>query len=543
MLRGFRAPLGRSSRLSFAPPSDRDAGDVSILDTSLGKLKPSRMLAIARCKLWWMTPEWMDSTLSIPAETQFLLVDLSPPGNEGEGPYAIMLPLIDHNFRGTLLSGRGARATEGDITLRVESGDDTVRDSAWGGVLYVAASWEPYELMERGVAYAAKLSGGAKPRVEKAIPPSLDYFGWCTWDAFYSSMTDVDQFTRKAPTGDLAEALRLDIEARELLLETEGEFYLEEMEVIATTAADLPGGTSIGSIFPALSDIGAETKRQNKERADKANEAMQRRGQDMYKQIETNLQHPEEIVKQGQQLYQKIETQMKTPKGQGSKKSDAGPGLRAEGGGTSPMDADAAQGVGSLGDASSKVLNNRNANGNAAQGDGPVGDASQVPKNKKVTGKKKMVYGQYQYTHEEFGLPDMEDLDLPPFRQSPFPLQPRTPPSVVNASAAAAAGGLEEKAKAYGEAEEMNRGREAAAAVGAPKKKQDKAMRFAMRLGMKVAGFFAGLGTSAFVVLYQGLVEPAPPGSFSVRAFTKLAEGSFSVRAFTKLAEGLHEAG
>lgn len=40
-----------------------------------------------------------------------------------------------------------------------------------------------------GVAAAARLSGGAAPLSTKKLPPSLDVFGWCTWDAFYSSVS------------------------------------------------------------------------------------------------------------------------------------------------------------------------------------------------------------------------------------------------------------------------------------------------------------------------------------------------------------------
>lgn len=32
-------------------------------------------------------------------------------------------------------------------------------------------------------------AGGAAPRGTKVVPPSLDVFGWCTWDAFYSSVS------------------------------------------------------------------------------------------------------------------------------------------------------------------------------------------------------------------------------------------------------------------------------------------------------------------------------------------------------------------
>lgn len=68
----------------------------------LVQLLSRRFLACARCKLWWMTPEWGSRALDIPPETQFLLLEV-----EEGGPYAIALPLIDNQtFRGTL---RGPR--------------------------------------------------------------------------------------------------------------------------------------------------------------------------------------------------------------------------------------------------------------------------------------------------------------------------------------------------------------------------------------------------------------------------------------------------
>lgn len=61
------------------------------------QLNFKRLLACARNKLWWMTPEWRGDTWALPPETQFLLAEM----REG-GPYAILLPLIDGDFRATL---------------------------------------------------------------------------------------------------------------------------------------------------------------------------------------------------------------------------------------------------------------------------------------------------------------------------------------------------------------------------------------------------------------------------------------------------------
>ena len=67
-------------------------------DFSLGKLCCERFISSARCKLWWMTPEWGRTAKDLSPETQFLLVEM----REG-GPYAVVLPLIDSDiFRATL---------------------------------------------------------------------------------------------------------------------------------------------------------------------------------------------------------------------------------------------------------------------------------------------------------------------------------------------------------------------------------------------------------------------------------------------------------
>ncbi|MEW5300239.1 MAG: hypothetical protein WDW36_003181 [Sanguina aurantia] len=77
------------------------AKPVSLIDMRIGQVKYNRMLACSRCKLWWMTPEWRTSTVQLPPETQFLLLEL-----EQGGPYALILPLIDGNFRATLRPSR-----------------------------------------------------------------------------------------------------------------------------------------------------------------------------------------------------------------------------------------------------------------------------------------------------------------------------------------------------------------------------------------------------------------------------------------------------
>ncbi|KAK9915311.1 hypothetical protein WJX75_007444 [Coccomyxa subellipsoidea] len=162
-----------------------DGRPTSIEETTLGQLACDRFLACARIKIYWMAPEWGASADQLPHETQFLLLQLSP-----GGPYAILLPLIDSaKFRATLRPPRKGKDGSRDVRLRIESGDESVAASQWGGALLVAAGTDPYDLVNSAVAAAAQLSGGAKPRLSKQQPDFVGSFGWCTWDAFYSQVS------------------------------------------------------------------------------------------------------------------------------------------------------------------------------------------------------------------------------------------------------------------------------------------------------------------------------------------------------------------
>ncbi|KIY97157.1 hypothetical protein MNEG_10808 [Monoraphidium neglectum] len=135
--------------------------------------------------------------------------------------------------------------------MRVESGDDSKLGESFDSVLMLLAGTDPFYLVDAGVAAAAALSGGAKPRAHKRLPPSLDAFGWCTWDAFYSTvsarglaeglaslhsggvyprlliiddgwqLTDVDAGYSQAPTSQLADKMKVKGTAKEFLETTQ----------------------------------------------------------------------------------------------------------------------------------------------------------------------------------------------------------------------------------------------------------------------------------------------------------------------------------
>ncbi|PRW56188.1 raffinose synthase [Chlorella sorokiniana] len=157
----------------------------SFLEIAVGRLRCRRFLALARAKLYWMVPCCGGPAAEqLPVETQLLLLELE------DGSYGLLAPLIERDaFRASIRPPRPRRDQPGSVLLRLETGDESVKANrkVWG-VLYAAAGTDPYELLDRGVAAAARLSGSSRPRWEKPVPASLDVFGWCSWDAMYTGV-------------------------------------------------------------------------------------------------------------------------------------------------------------------------------------------------------------------------------------------------------------------------------------------------------------------------------------------------------------------
>jgi raffinose synthase len=153
----------------------------AVHETTLGHLHSChRLLAVARVTRYWMGPAFGNSVKDIPLDTQFLLVEL-----EKDGPYALILPLVDAGFRATL------QASDDKHNMKVisysESGDASASSSGMLA-LYVSVGDDPFELLKRGFQQVADDTGTFCTLDQKQLPPSVDDFGWCTWDAFYSKV-------------------------------------------------------------------------------------------------------------------------------------------------------------------------------------------------------------------------------------------------------------------------------------------------------------------------------------------------------------------
>jgi hypothetical protein len=114
--------------------------------------------------------------------------------------YVAFLPLISPDgFRATLsghaLDAKTAREQSGEggdgrpLCLVAESGDAATTCSKADSILCVAVASSPFEACGggRGGRVATHTTFGL--RVDKVVPPTAEVFGWCTWDAFYHSVT------------------------------------------------------------------------------------------------------------------------------------------------------------------------------------------------------------------------------------------------------------------------------------------------------------------------------------------------------------------
>jgi raffinose synthase len=139
-----------------------------------------RLLACARVNRYWMGPAFGTSAKDIPLDTQFLLVELAE-----NGPYALILPLVDAGFRATLQASDKSKLK---VICYSESGDKSVCCKGMLA-LHVSVGTDPYALLKQGFRQVADETKTFETLDRKLIPPSVNDFGWCTWDAFYSKVT------------------------------------------------------------------------------------------------------------------------------------------------------------------------------------------------------------------------------------------------------------------------------------------------------------------------------------------------------------------
>lgn len=159
----------------------------SLLVFPMGVLEGLRFMCCFRFKLWWMTQRMGTCGRDVPLETQFMLIESKESETDGENSpiiYTVLLPLLEGQFRAVLQGN-----DKNEIEICLESGDNAVETDQGLHMVYMHAGTNPFEVINQAVKAVEKHMQTFLHREKKRLPSCLDWFGWCTWDAFYTDVT------------------------------------------------------------------------------------------------------------------------------------------------------------------------------------------------------------------------------------------------------------------------------------------------------------------------------------------------------------------
>ncbi|WP_051250418.1 Sip1-related alpha-galactosidase [Paenibacillus harenae] len=145
--------------------------------------KPERiegLLANYQHKDWWTRPHFDTDLKTLPSRTLSLLW-------RTDAAYYHLLPVCGPQYRTDL---EGGKSDEEALSVRISShqGGLTRCDTL---AFIISSGDDPYELAENNTETALRQLGyPVLPRRRKAYPETLDYLGWCSWDAFYHQVDE-----------------------------------------------------------------------------------------------------------------------------------------------------------------------------------------------------------------------------------------------------------------------------------------------------------------------------------------------------------------
>ncbi|KAL6505977.1 putative galactinol--sucrose galactosyltransferase 2 [Orobanche hederae] len=179
---------GVPDNIVLTPGSGEGLAEGAFIGATASNSKSLHVFPVGVLKLWWMTQRVGTCGKDIPLETQFMLIeskDTSPDGHEDSPTtYIVLLPVLEGQFRAVL---QGNDKNELEICL--ESGDNAVETDQGLRLVYMHVGTDPFEVINQAVKAVEKHMQTFHHREKKTLPAFLDWFGWCTWDAFYTDVT------------------------------------------------------------------------------------------------------------------------------------------------------------------------------------------------------------------------------------------------------------------------------------------------------------------------------------------------------------------
>lgn len=137
---------------------------------------PEKLTAMYMYNDWWTRPAFVERYQDIPDRTQVAFLKY-------QDRFACLLPMVGNEFK-TYLSG----GTDTEICLEMTAylGGQRIVDEP----LYLMAEASTLEeAVHKVFAWMAEYKG-ILPREQRRIPEMFRYLGWCSWDAFYTDVTE-----------------------------------------------------------------------------------------------------------------------------------------------------------------------------------------------------------------------------------------------------------------------------------------------------------------------------------------------------------------
>ena len=143
-----------------------------------------KYMALERRWWFWVEPVFGDGTYvsserSRPHETHVLLST-----NKSQTEHILMLPLFVGDWRAFLHGG------DKGIELGVHGGEKGSAKPTDQAIMLVSKGKDPIALMQASMAYLAEMMPSFRLCNEKRLPAFVDYFGWCTWNAYYQEVSE-----------------------------------------------------------------------------------------------------------------------------------------------------------------------------------------------------------------------------------------------------------------------------------------------------------------------------------------------------------------
>ena len=137
---------------------------------------PVHLCAAYQQRDWWSRPAFINTFEDIPQRTQALFL-------EGEKSYGFFLPMVGNKTK-TYIT-RGTKTTLSLEMTAYTGGINQVDDLCF----VLSEGNDLYKSIEEVFAKACSLKN-IPMRKDRKYPEIFEYFGWCSWDAFYTNISE-----------------------------------------------------------------------------------------------------------------------------------------------------------------------------------------------------------------------------------------------------------------------------------------------------------------------------------------------------------------